>query len=51
MTDFRIIVVSVVFTLDTGEDTTSWDTSHGDNLLKGGVTVVGVFTLLSSSTL
>lgn len=29
-----------MFTFVTGEATTSWDTSQGDNLLNDGVTVV-----------
>lgn len=41
ITDLRIIVVSVVLTLVTGEATTSWETNHGDNLLSDGVIVLG----------
>lgn len=37
MTDFLIMLVSVVLTLDTGEETSSDDTSQGDTLLSVGL--------------
>lgn len=39
MTDLRMMAVSVVLTFETGDATTSWDTSQGDSLLRDGVTV------------
>lgn len=41
-----MMAVSVVFTLATGEATTSWETSQGESLLRDGVTVA-VFCTLS----
>lgn len=50
ITDLRIIAVSVVLTFDTGEETTSDETSHGDTLLKVGLNgVVGFLSVDSSS--
>lgn len=48
ITDFLIIVVSVVSTLETGDETTSDDTSQGDTLLSVGLS--GVERLDSGSS-
>lgn len=49
ITDFRIIVVSVVLTFETGDDTTSDDTSQGDTLLSVGLSGVVSFPLSVTS--
>lgn len=49
ITDLRIIVVSVVLTFETGDETTSEDTSQGDTLLRVGLNGVVGFSLADFS--
>lgn len=49
ITDLRIIVVSVVLTFETGEETTSDETSQGDTLLSVGLSGVVSFPLSVTS--
>lgn len=49
ITDLRMIVVSVVLTFETGDETTSEDTSQGDTLLSVGLSGVISFPLSVAS--